>query len=102
MPGEASTSYSGPLDPEEVEIRQAIRAITMDPPGDEPNSEAERQIDRLLAALNPDRWPALTIEGRAQLDEANSAAAALCDALAEECKVLRIAAEKFFGGNFRR
>jgi hypothetical protein len=103
MPGPVSESYSGPMDPEEVQLRAAIRTFTVDMPGGEPNGETERQIECLMQAMDPRKWRKMPQrEWLRLLSEANGAAAAMCEEMAKDCKSLRLAAEAYFGGNFRR
>ena len=72
----------------------AIRAITVEAPDDRPNGPAEQALLDLEKALDPR-------VGCAGLNAAREAAAALCEALADDTRALRIAAEAYFGGDFR-
>lgn len=80
----------------------AIRAFTVEGPDDKPNGRAEAAILLLSAMLDPAKWGPMTTQQRAILDTANGAAAALCEALADDTLNLRVAAETFFGGDFRK
>lgn len=74
---------------------KAIRAITVDMPDDQPSGEAERQLIRLEKAV--EALPRGARGAAAVCD----AAAKLCEALADDTRRLRIAAESYFGGDFR-
>lgn len=80
----------------------AIRAFTVDAPNDEPNGIVEQQIELLGALLDPKKWGHLNIEQRALLKSAHGAMAALCESLADDTKGLCVAAEAYFGGDFRK
>lgn len=67
---------------------RAIRAIMVDMPDGGPNGEAERQIERLSKMRN---LPT----------EALDALSGLCESLADDTRALRLAADAFFGGDFR-
>lgn len=69
-------------------LKAAIRAITVDLPDDQPNGAVELAID-LLSKME-------------HSSEANEQLAALCNALADETRALRLAAEAYFGGDFGR
>lgn len=91
MPGPVSESYSGPMDPEEVALRRAIRTFTVEAPNDEPNGETECFILRLRLALE-----------ERDIEKSRAEFLSLMTSLAEDTRTLRIAAEKFFGGDFRK
>lgn len=69
----------------------AIRALTVDAPNDQPNGERERQLDLLGQALD-----------RGDMRSARKAYVLMCEAGANDLKYLRIAAEAHFGGDFRK
>jgi hypothetical protein len=85
-----------------IQLRQAIRAITVDAPDDKPNGPAEAAMLYLSTILNPKLWGPMTPKQRAMLDQVNGAMATLCEALASDTKALRVAAEGFFGGDFQK
>lgn len=87
---------------EHAALVDAIRTFTVEAPDDKPNGRAEAAMLYLSVTLDPKSWPGLTDEQRAVLDQANGAAAVLCSSLADDTKVLREAAEAFFGGDFRK
>lgn len=104
----AALSRAEPPRPPPVvaDLVAAIRAFTVDMPDDQPNGEAERHLLRLNAALDPEHWRRTSralssAAGERLLSEANGAAAAMCEALADDTQRLREAAEAFFGGDFR-
>lgn len=79
-------------------LQRAIRAITVDKLDDSPNGPAERALDDLVCALSPDIWHE---SDAARVLLAREAAARMCEAMADDTKRLREAAEAFFGGDFR-
>lgn len=81
---------------EQETLAQAIRAFTVEAPDDQPNGPAEKALLDLEAALAGYPWrnPAI--------DAARDAAARLCEALADDTKRLREAAEAYFGGDFTK
>ncbi len=90
MPGPVSQSYTGPMDPEEVELRTAIRVFTVEAPNDEPNGDTERYLQQLQEALDG-----------GSMARALAALTMMRNALSDDTKALRVAAERFFGGDFR-
>lgn len=85
-----------------VALREAIRAFTVDlDEGQTPNGPAETALVDLLAALDPARWPD---EERLWplLRAANQAGVNFARASTVQTRDLRIAAEAFFGGDFRK
>lgn len=88
----------GERDEKREALIRAIRAFTVEAPDDQPNGKAEKALRDLDEALNPGRWPKETFGG---LAKACDAAANLNEALADNVRALRIAAEEFFGGDFR-
>ncbi len=80
----------------------AIRAVTVDMPNDQPNGPAERALLDLEAMLDLSGWNWSDAETcRRRLANVNDAMAKLCEALADDARRLRIAAEAHFGGDFR-
>ncbi len=83
-------------------LKNAIRAITVEMPDDEPNGEAERQLLRLEAAVEHlTTWAATNPAMARRLSMVSDAAAKLCAALADDTKALREAAEAYFGVDFK-
>lgn len=92
-------------------LASAVRRFTVDAPDDQPNGPAEQAIEELRNALDPLTWgkrlaglavsPQAMDEIGRSLREANAAASRLCEALDDNTKALRLAAEAFFGGDFR-
>lgn len=81
----------------------AIRAITVDLPDDQPNGPAERALLHLQDMLDPGYWPWGDVAAcQRRLSQVNGAMAELCEALANETRDLRVAAEAHFGGDFRK
>jgi hypothetical protein len=74
-------------------LMRAIRAFTVDAPNDQPNGPAERALVRLGDALDAADWPGSR--------EARVAYSELCERSADDIRDLRIAAETYFGGDFR-
>lgn len=74
----------------------AIRRITVEMPGDQPNGPTEQALCDLERALDP---KAVTTEW-AKLQQARAAAERLSSAMADDDRRLRLAASAFFGGDF--
>lgn len=70
-------------------LTSAIRAFTVD--GPEPNGPAEQAMLELGKACERRDWHGV-----------NTHAAVYCDAMADLTRELRIAAEEYFGGDFRK
>ena len=80
----------------------AIRTFTVDNDnGTKPNGPAEAALVALLVALDPDAWPD-DPRTMARLRVANQAGMDFARESAAQTKALRIAAEHFFGGDFRK
>lgn len=71
-------------------LKQAIRAFTIEGPNDTPNGPAEEALSLLGDALE-----------KGNLRAARACFERLCEHLADDTMALRIAAEAFFGGDFR-
>lgn len=82
-------------------LKDAIRAFAVGAPGGEPSGKAEEALDDLQRALHPREFRGAPERVPAAPARANGASAALCEALAEDTRRLRIAAEAYFGGDFR-
>lgn len=83
----------------------AIRNITEEVPDGQPLGPAEQQIENILALLDPKAWPAdlPAAAVSARLGQLSDYMAKLCEALADDTKLLREAAEGFWPGHdFRR
>lgn len=74
-----------------VALIAEIRVSTVEAPNGQPNGKAEAALAHLGAAIE---------EGH--LTVARRSFRVLCGALSDETKALRIAAEAFFGGDFRK
>jgi hypothetical protein len=74
-----------------VALIEAIRRQTVEAADDEPNGPTEAAYERLLLALPPER----------SAPAACAAAAELGNAMADDCRALRVAAERYFGSDFR-
>lgn len=74
-----------------VALIDAIRTFTVEAPGGRPNGESERRILALRNALD---------DGTTK--QAQVAFRRLMSSLAVDGKALRVAAEGYFGGDFRK
>lgn len=67
-----------------------VDRITFDAPDDKPNGPGEQAIDDMSKALEVDRWPSNV---RSRIADLNGHMATLCDALADDCRDLKAAAD---------
>lgn len=74
-----------------VALIEAIRAMTVEAPNGRPNGKAESEMENVGSALED-----------GDIRSARHHYRAFCSALADETKALRVAAEGYFGGDFRK
>ena len=79
------------------ELVAAIRSITEDRPGGQPNNQVEKVLLDIEALLDPRQWRA---GGDRQRARVSNAMVDLTSALIAQTKALRYAAEGYFGGDF--
>lgn len=72
-------------------LAAAIRAFTVDAPNDEPNGPMEASLLALRFAL-----------GRGDMKSARRYYREMCSQMSDDTKTLRVAAEGYFGGDFRK
>lgn len=77
----------------------AIRRFTVEAPNDKPNGPVEEAIVGLLNSLSKSSYVAF---GPRAFNIANGWGAKLCQALADDTKELREAADAYFGGDFTK
>lgn len=82
-------------------LEKAIRAITVDAPDGQPNGEAERQLERIAWLMKPSNAPSGKANA-AWYQAMCDAFGRLCGAWADDSKRQRVAADAYFGGDFRK
>lgn len=90
-------------------LQAAIRRITVDQSNDRPNGTTEAALERVDLACERLRVACTMLCGdsaeqrvRDEVIDLNGALSVLCEAMADDTKELREAAEMYFGGDFAR